>query len=445
MRFFIETLGCKVNQYESRAIAAILTERGHTEARRGESCDAVVVNTCAVTGDAERRSRQAARRLRRLFPDAVLAICGCAGELEPEALRELGAILVSGSGARREFALALESLVLNRQTDDLQEDFSSRPQARINPARQVGRGPLPPCDSTFNPKFELLPVGEQHRARAALKIQDGCDNFCAYCVIPFARGRSRSIPIPEAVDRARELERRGFREIIITGIEICSYGQDLGGGETLGGLLRAVSDAAPGARVRLGSLEPSRVTEDFVRDIAALPRLCDHFHMSLQSGSAATLRRMRRAYTPEEFYDAASRLRERFPNAGVTADVIAGFPGETEAEFLETAAFLEKCAFSALHVFPYSARPGTLAAGMDGQIPRGEKKARAAALREIGEKTRDRFLERQLGRTLDVLFERESDGFSVGHTGNYIEVREKVTNARGEILPVFITAEKIRR
>jgi threonylcarbamoyladenosine tRNA methylthiotransferase MtaB len=422
MRFYIETLGCKVNMYESRAIAAVLTERGHAEARRGEACDAVIVNTCAVTGTAERQSRQAARRLKRLFPGAALAVCGCAGELAPGSPGFPEADMIAGSGGRREFALALERFVL--------EGRAAAPEG----ARRAGER-----------EFELLPAGLQLRARAALKVQDGCDRFCAYCVIPFARGRSRSMPVHEAERRARELAERGFREIVITGIEICSYGGDLGGGETPEALLRAVSRAAPGARIRLGSLEPSRVTEGFARAVGGLPNICDHFHMSLQSGCAATLGRMRRGYAPEDFYSAVSRLRALFPNAGITADVIAGFPGETEAEFLETAAFLEKCAFSGLHVFPYSARPGTAAAGMEGQIPAGEKKARAKALREIGGRTRAAFMDSQIGKTLGVLFERESGGFSVGHTGNYIEVREAATGVRGEILPVLITAEKIRR
>jgi threonylcarbamoyladenosine tRNA methylthiotransferase MtaB len=422
MKFYIETLGCKVNLYESRAIAAVLAERGHSEARRGEACDAAILNTCAVTGVAESQSRQAARRLKRLFPDAALAVCGCAGELARGSPDFPEADIVAGSGERREFALALERFVLGER---------------------VPEAPVP--RSAGEREFELLPAGLPLRARAALKVQDGCDRFCAYCVIPFARGRSRSIPIGEAERRARELAERGFREIIITGIEICSYGRDLRGGETPEALLRAVSNAAPDSRIRLGSLEPSRVTEGFVRAVGSLPNICDHFHMSLQSGCAATLRRMRRGYTPEDFYAAVSRLRALFPDAGVTADVIAGFPGETDAEFLETAAFLEKCAFSGVHVFPYSARPGTAAAGMDGQIPAGEKKARARILREIGNRTRAGFIESQLGKTLGVLFEREGGGFSVGHTGNYLEVREAVTGVRGEILPVFITADKIRR
>ncbi|MDR1065124.1 MAG: MiaB/RimO family radical SAM methylthiotransferase, partial [Oscillospiraceae bacterium] len=376
MRFYIETLGCKVNQYESRAVAELLTQRGHSEAARGEPCDAVIVNTCAVTETASRRSRQAARRLKRLFPGAVLAVCGCAGEIEPEAARALGADIVAGSGARREFAESLESFVL-------------------------GRGLIQNAPAPAAREFELLPVGGTARARAALKIQDGCDCFCAYCVIPYARGRSRSIAEDEAVARATILARQGFREIVITGIEICSYGLDLGGGETLPGLLRAVSQAAPGARIRLGSLEPSRVTADFVRALSGLP-ICDHFHMSLQSGSAATLRRMRRKYAPEDFFAAVTRLRGTFPNAGVTADVIAGFPGETEAEFLETLAFLQKCEFSDLHVFPYSIRPGTAAAAMENQLPNAEKKARAEALRAAGARTRAGFIEKQLGKTLEV-------------------------------------------
>ncbi|MDR0446138.1 MAG: tRNA (N(6)-L-threonylcarbamoyladenosine(37)-C(2))-methylthiotransferase MtaB [Oscillospiraceae bacterium] len=425
MRFYIETLGCKVNQSESRSVAALLTRRGHTEARRGEPCDVIIVNTCAVTGEASRRSRQTARRLKRLFPDAVLAICGCAGDTEPRQLRELGAAIVFGSGDRAKFADTLEAYINGDQRDEIDITADS-----LSPHGS-------PADD-IKTAFELLPVGDTVRARASLKIQDGCDSFCAYCVIPYARGRSRSIPIPEAAERARELSQRGFREIIVTGIEICSYGHDLGSGENLSALLRAISKAAPDSRIRLGSLEPSRVDAELIQTLTDLPRVCDHFHISLQSGSAATLRRMRRRYTPQELLDLLARLRGAFPDAGVTADVIAGFPGETDAELRETAAFLEQCAFSDLHVFPYSVRPGTAAAAMENQIPSAEKKSRAAILRDIGARTRAAFIATQYGKTAEVLFEREENGFSTGHSGNYLEIREKITDVRGMLLPVVM-------
>ncbi|MDR0838047.1 MAG: tRNA (N(6)-L-threonylcarbamoyladenosine(37)-C(2))-methylthiotransferase MtaB [Oscillospiraceae bacterium] len=425
MRFYIETLGCKVNQYESAAISALLAERGHVASSVGEPCDVAIVNTCAVTGDASRQSRQTARRLKKLFPDAKLAVCGCASQIDPDAARALGADLIAGTGDKRGLADAIEKLT------------------RVVGDTPRGTGADPYGDDFALPReFEPLPSGAvPGRTRAMLKIQDGCDNFCAYCVIPRARGRVRSLPVDACADAARELDDHGYREIVITGIEICSYGKDIDAGLT--DALSAISAAAPHARLRLGSLEPSCVTESFVAALAALPNLCDHFHLSLQSGSDDVLRRMRRRYTTAEFSAALGLLRKNFPNCGVTADVIAGFPGETDAQHAETAAFLQKCAFSQLHVFPYSRRPGTPAAAMENQLPNAVKKSRAAELRAIGGQTRAAFLASQLGKTLDVLFEREADGASVGHSGNYLEITERVTGARGKILPVLITAEKI--
>lgn len=426
MRFLIETLGCKVNQYESQAIAALLTERGHVQLGRdaagGETVDAVIINTCAVTGDAARQSRQIARKHRRENPGAFLAVCGCASQIEPEAARELGADLVGGSGDRRKLALALEMLVaeskLGEETVNIVDDAKQRRE------------------------FEMLPPGAGlGRTRAMLKIQDGCDNFCSYCVIPYARGRVRSLAVDDCVDAAKSLAAQGYCEIVLTGIEISSYGKDLGDANLLT-VIRAVSDAVgSGVRLRLGSLEPSLLTREFVRELAGISNLCDHFHLSLQSGSDSVLRRMRRKYDTARFYEVLCELRAAFPNCGATADVIAGFPGESDAEHAETAAFVEKCAFSALHVFPYSPRPGTPAAAMDGQLTTVVKKARAAQLRAIGERSGAEFAAAQIGRTLKVIFERESDGVSLGHASNYLEVAAEIPidAVRGGIASVVVT------
>ena len=422
MLFYIETLGCKVNQYESAAIAELLRNAGHTEVGKGDARDIAIVNTCAVTGDASRQSRQTARRLRREFPNARLVVCGCASQIEPTAAQELGADLVTGAGERRRLVETLEGL--------LRGD---------TPASVTNIG-----DAKSRRVFEPLPsAAVSGRTRAMLKIQDGCDNFCTYCVIPYARGHVRSLELDAIANEAKSLASQGFSELVLTGIEICSYGRDLGTA-TLIDAVRTVAKAAPQMRLRLGSLEPSTITQEFTDALRELPGLCDHFHMSLQSGADGVLQRMRRKYSTAQFFDALLRLRTAFPNCGITADVIAGFPGETEAEHAETVAFLERCSFSSAHVFPYSKRPGTPAAAMENQLPNATKKARAAELRAVTQRTREAFIASQTGRVLEVLFEREADGFSVGHTSNYLEVSEPITDVRGKILPIMITKEKIR-
>ena len=413
MKYKIETLGCKVNQFESAAMETLLRERGHSPAAAGEPCDAVIINSCAVTGDASRQSRQSARRLLREHPGTLLAVCGCASQIAPEDMLALGAELIGGSGDRQSFIAELEALVAARETT----------------AKQIVDDPK------TRRIIEPLPAGAPDgRTRAMLKIQDGCDNFCSYCVIPYARGRVRSLDARTALETAKSLEAQGFLEIVLTGIEISSYGKDLScerslpfgndlpGATNLAELVCQISLAVPGVRLRLGSLEPSTITPELVKTLADAPNLCDHFHLSLQSGSDNVLRRMNRKYDTAQFYNALNLLRESFPNCGATADVIMGFPGETDTEVQETLDFLEKCAFSRVHVFPYSVRPGTRAATMPEQRQNTEKKRRAALARAIGDKTAKDFLASQTGRKLEVLFEREQNGFFHGHARNYIEV-----------------------
>ena len=403
MKFKIETLGCKVNQFESTALETLLRKRGHSPAAPGEHCDAVIINSCAVTGDASRQSRQTARRLQRENPGTLLAVCGCASQLAPAEMAALGAALVGGSGDRIAFLDELEALVAAREA-------AATVRVRVD-------------DPKKRRVIEPLPSGAPDgRTRAMIKIQDGCDNFCSYCVIPYARGRVRSLPLQEAVAEGKKLEAQGFCEIVLTGIEISSYGKDLPDAPNLADLVYAISSAVQDVRLRLGSLEPSMITPELVDRLAGVPNLCEHFHLSLQSGSDDVLRRMNRRYSTAEFYNALCLLRARFPNCGATADVIMGFPGETEREVQETLDFLEKCAFSRIHVFPYSKRPGTKAAEMPNQVLNAEKKTRAALARAVGDRTAKAFLGSQVGKTLEVLFEREVNGMFFGHTRNYIEV-----------------------
>ncbi|NLA86256.1 MAG: tRNA (N(6)-L-threonylcarbamoyladenosine(37)-C(2))-methylthiotransferase MtaB [Clostridiales bacterium] len=421
MRFYFETLGCKVNQFETQALETILTSRGHTPARAGAGCDAVIVNTCAVTAESGRKSRQAVRRLKKLEPDAIAAVCGCFSQVSPEEIKDLGADLITGSGDRLKFAEELE-----------------RVYAEKTRAMQID-------DALKRHVFEELPAGSAAgRTRAMLKIQDGCQNFCTYCIIPYARGPVRSM-LPERVrDEAARLNDEGYGEIVVTGIEISSYGKDLEDRTSLTDVIKIISVAAPMARLRLGSLEPRTITEEFCRELEKLPNVCAHFHLSLQSGCNETLRRMKRRYTTEEFYEAVHLLRRYFPNCGITADLIVGFPGETEEEFEKTLAFIKKCAFSAMHIFPYSRRPGTPAAEMPGQIPKAVKQERAHRASEAAREMARAYAESCIGSVLKVLFEREEDGIWYGHGENYLEAAAAGTALRNKVLPVRIVCVKDR-
>lgn len=417
MKYIIYTLGCKVNQYETQAIEALLVSRGHKPCVEGEIADAVIVNTCAVTAEAGRKSRQAIHRLREENPGAVAAVLGCYSQLSPDAVQKLGADIVYGTADRLKLIDAVEKAVATGEGEKaLDKPFERR-------------------------IFEELPAGAvSGHTRALLKIQDGCVNFCSYCIIPYTRGRVRSLPMEAAVRQAAELDRQGYRELVITGIEIASYGVDLPGKPDLADVVCAIADAAPHMRLRLGSIEPSVITEDFCKKIAACGSVCRHFHLSLQSGCDATLKAMNRKYDTARFYEAMQLLRRYFPDCGMTCDVIVGFPGETEEHQLETLDFLKKAQFSDAHIFPYSRRPGTPADKMDGQIDRATKAKRSKQARAVVAETRRRFLESMIGKTLPVLFETKEGECWQGHSDNYLEVRSEGEDLRGTVHNVRIDA-----
>ena len=413
MKYIIYTLGCKVNQYETQAIEALLVSRGHKPCVEGEIADAVIVNTCAVTAEAGRKSRQAIHRLREENPGAVAAVLGCYSQLSPDAVQKLGADIVYGTADRMKLVDAVEKAV---STGEVDKPFERR-------------------------VFEELPAGAvSGHTRALLKIQDGCVNFCSYCIIPYTRGRVRSLPMEAAVRQAAELDKKGYRELVITGIEIASYGVDLPGKPGLADVVCAIADAAPHMRLRLGSIEPSVITEDFCKKIAACGSVCRHFHLSLQSGCDATLKAMNRKYDTARFYEAMQLLRRYFPDCGMTCDVIVGFPGETEEHQRQTLEFLKKAQFSDAHIFPYSRRPGTPADKMDGQIDRATKAKRSKQARAVVAETRRKFLESMIGKTLPVLFETQEGECWQGHSDNYLEVRADGENLRGTVHNVRINA-----
>ena len=407
MKYAVYTLGCKVNQYETQAIETMLRERGFTPA--DGDADVILVNTCAVTAESGRKSRQAIRRLQKEHPRALTAVCGCFSQLEPEAVAELGADIVFGSGEKEKLVEAIVSAL-----------------------------PVTEIDDPFRRRvFEPLPAGAvSGRTRALMKIQDGCDNFCSYCVIPYTRGRVRSLPLRLCAEQAADLAAEGFAEIVVTGIEIASYGKDLPGKPGLADAVEAIARAAAGARIRLGSLEPTVLTEDFCRRLAALGNVCPHFHLSLQSGCDDTLSRMRRKYDTAGFLAGCGRLRRFFPDCALTADLICGFPGETEEDFQKTLRFLERADFMYVHAFPYSPRPGTRAADMPGQLPRREKEERVRRTGEVVHRLRKAYLSRQVGRVLPVLFENPREG----HSGNYCPVRTETAYERGSVHNIQIMA-----
>ena len=418
MRVAIYTLGCKVNQYETQALETELERRGHTLVPFTGEADAYIINTCTVTAVSDQKSRQTIRQARKRAPRSVVAVCGCYAQTAPEAVRALEVDLVMGTGERMAFLDALEDLARARQ---------AQPLVRVD-------------DALRRRTYERLSAGGlEGRTRAMLKVEDGCVNFCTYCIIPYARGPIRSLPLADAVCEAKRLAGEGYRELVLTGIEISSWGADFRDGSALIDLVEALCAAAPECRVRLGSLEPRTVTEEFCRRAAALPNLCPHFHLSLQSGCDATLRRMGRKYDCARYYESVKLLWDFFDRPGITTDLIVGFPGETEEEFAQTLAFLSRCAFSAMHIFPYSRRSGTPAASMPGQCPNAVKQARARQAAQLAGEMRRAWLERWVGRTLSVLFEEEKDGLWRGHAPNYTEVLAPGSGLHNVICDVEIT------
>ena len=413
MKFGFYTLGCKVNQYETQAMEQFLLDRGHTIGNFLEPCDGYIINTCSVTAVADRKNRTVIRRCRRENPDAILGICGCYSQHAPDALWELGADVIGGSGGREAFI-----------TDMLEALETRQKHQRVDQALR-------------RREFEVLPAGGlEERTRAMLKVQDGCCNFCTYCIIPYTRGPVRSAPVELAVKQARELFEKGYREIVITGIEIASWGVDLPGKPKLAQLLAAVCEAVPQMRVRLGSLEPRIITEEFCEKLKTLPNLCPQFHLSMQSGCDSVLERMKRKYTTARYLQSVQLLKEGFPGCAVTTDMIVAFPGETEEEFQESLRFIRKCGFADMHIFPYSRRPGTPADKMPGQLGNAVKESRSKEAIAVAAEMKNDFCQSLRGSRQEVLFEEASGEYYTGYTPNYMKVYVKAEDLHNQILEV---------
>ena len=416
MRFAFHTFGCKVNQYETQAMEQLLRDRGHEICRFDEDCDGYIVNTCSVTGEADRKNRSLIRRCRKNHPDAVIGVCGCYSQHAQEAVKELGVDVVSGSAGRENFIDMMLAALSDRQ---MRMDVDAALRRRI---------------------FEVLPAGGlSERTRAMLKVQDGCVNFCSYCIIPYTRGPVRSAPLELAVEQAMDLQAQGFREIVVTGIEIASWGVDLPGKPNMVTLIESICRAVPDLRIRLGSLEPRVITEEFCEKLSEYSNLCPHFHLSMQSGCDTVLARMKRKYDTARYYESVELLRKYFPGCALTTDMIVAFPGETEEEFEESLAFIQKCAFAEMHVFPYSRRPGTPADKMPGQHSNAVKSERSRRAIDIANRMTAEYRSGMIGQTVSVLFEEPSEDLFTGHAPNYVRVYAMGENLHNVLRQVRIT------
>ena len=415
MKIAFYTLGCKTNQYETQAMERLLCEQGHEICSFEDDCDCYIVNTCSVTAVADKKNRAIIRRCRREHPRAILGVCGCYSQHAAQAVRELEVDVVGGSGGRQQF---LEDLLAAAQSRTYQEHLDNALRRR---------------------EFEVLPAGGlQERTRAMLKVQDGCTNFCTYCIIPYTRGPIRSAPLETAVAQAKQLEQAGYREIVVTGIEIAGWGKDLPGKPPVWLLIAEICKAVPHLRIRLGSLEPRIVTEEFAAALSGFQNLCPQFHLSMQSGCDTVLARMKRKYTTEEYMESLERLRNAFPGCAITTDMIVGFPGETEEEFEKSLSFIRECQFADMHIFPYSKRPGTPAAAMPGQLPNAVKEERSHRAIAVAQEMSRCYHQELLGTTQAVLVEGMEGEHSVGHAMNYVKIYIPGAYPRNEIQTVAV-------
>ena len=416
MKIGFYTLGCKVNQYETQAMEQLLLKMGYEVGQFSETCDGYIINTCSVTAMADKKNRAVIRRCRRENPEAVVGVCGCYPQHDKNAVTELGVDVIGGSGQHQAFLSEMVAAIASRKSGEVLDEALRRRE------------------------FEILPAGGMEgRTRAMLKVQDGCVNFCSYCIIPYTRGPVRSAPVELAVEQARELEKRGYREIVITGIEIASWGVDLPGKPELGDLIQAVCRAVPGLRIRLGSLEPRIITEKLCQTFAQLPNLCPQFHLSMQSGSDSVLARMHRKYDTDRYFQSVELLKKAFPGCAVTTDMIVGFPGETEAEFEESLAFIRRCGFAQMHIFPYSRRPGTVADKLPGQIPNAVKEERSRRAIRVAEELAHTYRQSLIGSVQQVLFEDMEKGYFTGHAPNYVQVFVQGEDLHNQVRTVEIT------
>ena len=406
------TLGCKVNQYETNAMEQQFIKNNYEIVENTQKADIYVINTCTVTNMAERKSRQMLRRVKEINPSAVLVVCGCYAQVAKNELEQIPEIdIILGINEKNEIVQIVENYM-----EKMAEQDKRSQEAEIDDVSK---------------QKEFLDFGDvtyTEKNRAVVKVQDGCNMFCSYCIIPYARGRIRSRKIESVVSEIKKIAKEEIKEVVITGIHVASYGKDFDNENTskkirLIDLLEAINKIDGIDRIRLSSLEPTIVDEEFATRLSKLDKICDHFHLSLQSGCDETLKRMNRKYTTQIYRDAVATLRKYYPEASFTTDVIVGFPGETDEEFAKTYEFLKEIDFYRLHVFKYSPRRGTVAEKMPNQIDGNKKEERSNKLIELSNNTENKHNKNYIDKTVKVLFEEFEDGFFKGHTTNYMMVK----------------------
>lgn len=419
MRVAFCSLGCKVNQYESDCYAKIFRDKGYEIGSFDEICDVYVVNTCSVTNIGDRKSRKMLRRAKKLNPDSIVVATGCYAQTKQEEIKKMSEVdLVIGTSDRHKIAETVEAVRQGESVDMLRDILKEKYYE------------------------ELEAEGAIERTRAYIKIQDGCNNFCSYCIIPYARGPVRSRKMENIIKEAKSLSEKGFCEVVLTGISVASYGKDLDDGTNLGDVIKNVSSVCGITRIRLSSIDPRAFTNEFIELLSQNEKICRHFHISLQSGSKTVLKRMNRKYTPDEYMEVLCKIRKAMPDASITTDIICGFPEETQEEFSETLEFVKKARFLKVHVFPYSERSGTAAAQMP-QLPLPLREERAKILSKLEEETGDEFERSFIGKEAEVLFEQTDENYSEGLTKNYLRVYTKRDSTLcGTVCKVKITEKK---
>lgn len=425
----LHNLGCKVNSYEMDVMQQMLEEKGYKIVPFDEFADIYIINTCTVTNIADRKSRQMLHRAKKQNPDGIVVATGCYVQTGEEAVCLDEAIdLAIGNNRKKDLVAILEQFLEERKT--LKTEKNSETEQTVLTEQTTKRKTLNNTtiiDINHTNEYERMFLTETaEHTRAYIKIQDGCNQFCTYCIIPYARGRVRSRSEEDVLKEIRDLAGKGYKEVVLTGIHLSSYGVDFNKEPMLLPLIKKIHEIEGIERIRLGSLEPRIVTEEFAKELAAMEKICPHFHLSLQSGCDATLKRMNRRYDTKEFEEKVQILRSAFANPAITTDVITGFPGETEEEFLQTKEFLERIRFFEMHIFPYSKRQGTKAAVMENQIPEAVKKERSHVLLEMEKRQSVAFRKEYTGQRLSVLFEEEKEingeCYMIGHTKEYVKV-----------------------
>lgn len=404
MKVAFSTLGCRVNTYETEALIELFKEEGYQIVNFEEKADVYVINSCTVTNMGDKKSRQMVHRAHRLNEDAIIAMVGCYSQIKPDEVSKIPGInIVLGTRNKKEIIYQI-----NKFKDERRNQVSVKNVLK---------------DKIFE---DLSVKSYDNRTRAFIKIQDGCNNFCSYCLIPYARGASVSKPLPSIIEEVKSLSKNGFKEIILSGIDVSSYGKDLYKDITLVRVFEEIDKIDGIERIRIGSIGPEFFTDENIKRLKSLKKLCPHFHISLQSGCNETLERMNRHYSAEEYSEAVNKLRENFPDISITTDIIVGFPGETEEEFNKTYSFLQNIKLTKTHVFKYSVREGTRAAKLPDMVSAYEKEERSKKLIELSDKLENEFINKNLGLSYNVLYEKRlDDGMYDGYTPNYIRVISK--------------------